>query len=79
MKKWLLPLIVYYKNLDIQKNTFIPPKRLLKKDEIILYNKNAMKYTFWKVIKNHPTKDALILGRGNIPYYWRNVIIPFDN
>jgi len=71
--KYILSITDYEYNLGRQRNTFIP-HRILKADEVALYNKNAMNYSYWKVVGKHPTKHAYILERGNCPNYWGNTI-----
>ena len=73
MNNYLLPKISYYKNLGRQDNTFIPHRKL-KENEIALYNKISMNFSYWKLLGNHQTKDAIILSRGSCPRYWKEII-----
>lgn len=77
-KKWILPKTRYEENLDRQRNTFIQ-HRLLKNNEIALWNKNRMNYTYWKVCKSNPKYDAIILMRKYRPLYWKEIILPLKN
>ena len=74
MKKYFLGNTRYYHNLGRQEQTFIQPKRKLKENEIVLYNKNTNTYSYWQIIGKPLNFDGMILERGSCPNYWRGVI-----
>lgn len=66
--KYFLPMLLIEKQEKRGVNTFC------KKGYIMLYNKNANSFSFWKIIEESDDRYGYIVERNNCPRYWKNVI-----
>lgn len=66
-----------YSDFMAQNSFLAKPKR---KGHIRLYNKNAWKTTYYKIVEQCANKRAFIVERkSRVDPYWKHLVFPSDN